>query len=435
MTIEVELFSNETIKPSSPTPNNLRHYQFSFLDQLNPKVYIPLVFYYASNINGYSEISIHLKKSLSEALTLYYPLAGRVKNDTFIDCNDEGIPFIDAQVKAQLSDVTEKPLPPCELNKFLPFELDCHTEAVLGVQLNIFESGGIAIGVCISHKIGDGLSCITFINSWMAIARGEANVVRSEFISSALFPPKKDLGFHQRSSAIAKKNNIVSKRFEFDSLTIEALRTKYEQNTNLEEGNDKRRTSRVEALSAFIYSRFMAATSTGSNPKKLYIIFHPVNIRPKVDPPLPEHSFGNFCLIGVTVPSSNIIVQDPNCYGLVKQVRETIRKVDEGYVKKVQEGDDMTLNFLMESAKEAMIEEAEIVTLSFTSLCWFPFYEADFGWGKPIWVSSAQLTIENVVSFRDGRTKGGIEAYICFKEEDMAKFEADQEFQAFLNFS
>ncbi|KAL5552573.1 hypothetical protein UlMin_039974 [Ulmus minor] len=171
MKLDVELISTEIIKPTSPTPPNLRHYQLSFLDQVNPKVYNPLILYYASNTNSSSnnitQISIHLKNSLSKVLTLYYPLAGRVKKDKFIDCNDEGVPFLEAQVKAQLSDVIDNPvLPICELNKFVPFELDDYTETLLGVQLNFFESGGIAIGVCMSHQIADALSCIMFIKSF-----------------------------------------------------------------------------------------------------------------------------------------------------------------------------------------------------------------------------------------------------------------------------
>ena len=42
----------------------------------------------------------------------------------FIDCNDEGIPYLEAHVKNyKLDHVLKNPIPE-ELNKFVPFELD-----------------------------------------------------------------------------------------------------------------------------------------------------------------------------------------------------------------------------------------------------------------------------------------------------------------------
>ncbi|BBG93941.1 hypothetical protein Prudu_002100 [Prunus dulcis] len=77
--------------------------------------------------------------------------------------------------------------------------------------------------------------------------------------------------------------------------------------------------------------------------------------------------------------------------------------------------------------------KGEMVTLSFTSLCRFPLYEADFGWGKPTWVGAPPLTFNNLVVFMDAKSGGGIEAYINMKEEDLAKLEGDNEFLAFVS--
>ncbi|XP_048232918.1 (13S,14R)-1,13-dihydroxy-N-methylcanadine 13-O-acetyltransferase AT1 [Ricinus communis] len=93
MEVELEFISNELIKPSSPTPNHLRHLrhlQLSFLDQIQIPVWMPLC--------------NQLKKSLSKTLTLFYPFAGRVRNNTHIDCNDEGALFVEAQANCRLLD-------------------------------------------------------------------------------------------------------------------------------------------------------------------------------------------------------------------------------------------------------------------------------------------------------------------------------------------
>ena len=62
-----------------------------------------------------------LKKSLSEILTLYYPLAGKIKDDLCIDCNDDGAYFVEAQVNVCLSEFLSQP-DLLILHKFLPCE-------------------------------------------------------------------------------------------------------------------------------------------------------------------------------------------------------------------------------------------------------------------------------------------------------------------------
>jgi shikimate O-hydroxycinnamoyltransferase len=74
-----------------------------------------------------------------------------------------------------------------------------------------------------------------------------------------------------------------------------------------------------------------------------------------------------------------------------------------------------------------------MVTFSFTSLCNFPIYEIDFGWGKPAWVTSASFTFNNLVSFFDTKSGDGIEAWINLKEEEMGKLENDEELLAYVS--
>lgn len=142
---------------------------------------------------------------------------------------------------------------PSELNKFLPFELDELDEISMGVQLNVFECGGVAVGICISHKIGDALSFITVVNGWAAYCRGEKEAVRPHFSSAEVFPPI-DSGLYNTRTSIFRER--VVKRYQINGESVEAIRSKYAENAAME---NQRRPSRVEALSAFIYGRFIAA--------------------------------------------------------------------------------------------------------------------------------------------------------------------------------
>ena len=164
--IEVEVISIDTIKPSSPTPAHLLHFQLSFLDQVLTPIFIPIIIFYPMDGDvkvDTIERSIWLKKTLSMTLVQFYPLAERVKDNLFIDCTDQGVPYFEAQVKCQLSKFICNP-DPMQLRKFFPYELDDIVDIVLAIQVNIFQCSGMAIGVCISHKVADASSMVTFVN-------------------------------------------------------------------------------------------------------------------------------------------------------------------------------------------------------------------------------------------------------------------------------
>ncbi|KAI8543919.1 hypothetical protein RHMOL_Rhmol08G0255200 [Rhododendron molle] len=146
----------EFIKPSSKTPDRLRTFRLSMLDQFTPpSSYAPLILYYShdestSNVKQ-AETSSLLKRSLSDALSLYYPLAGRMTSESSLDCNDQGIDFLEARVDARLSEILESPQVEV-LTQFVPSTSEGSGGFLLGIQSNYFHCWGIAIGISISHR-------------------------------------------------------------------------------------------------------------------------------------------------------------------------------------------------------------------------------------------------------------------------------------------
>ncbi|KAA8529712.1 hypothetical protein F0562_034188 [Nyssa sinensis] len=426
--VEVEVITIETIKPSSPTTHHLRNYQLSFLDQISPPVFMPLVLFYPLD-HGETKLSNvdksnQLKTSLAEALTRFYPLAGRVIGNLSINCNDDGVPFIEARANCQLSEVLCNPIPG-ELNKFIPYELDDVRDLLMVIQVTFFDCGGMAVSLGISHKVADALSFFMFLNSWAATARGDTHLPCPRFESATLFPPVNLTDFKPSTGIVKEK--IMTKRFVFTASKISAIRDKYSANTN---ADYPRRPTRIEALSAFIWSRFMASTQAKlSDSNKIYTVLHAVNLRTRIDPPLPEYYFGNVSRLAIAVPSVDSADKE-DCYGIVKNMRDEIRKVNGDYVKELRQG-DKHLTFIKNRAES--FTKGEIISFSFTSLCRFPLYEADFGWGKPVWVGSASLKFKNLVVFMDTPMGDEIEAWVNLMGEDMAKFEVDKELVAFVS--
>ncbi|KAE8663864.1 hypothetical protein F3Y22_tig00112864pilonHSYRG00055 [Hibiscus syriacus] len=361
MALVVEVISDEIVKPSSPTADGLRH-RLSFLDQLTPSHYNQLVYFYPKIFETEAdkiEISDRLKCSIFDAFVYFYPLAGGMTADQlFVECNNEGISFVEVRLKFQLSDVLNNPVPR-ELNKLLPFEIHGANEFFVGIQFNVFDCGGLA--VCISHKAGDALSFFSFVKTWAAIARGETELITPDSESASLFPPP-DLSAIKPITSQPKTEQIITKRF----------------------------ATRVEALSAFIWERFVTAMVARSKLDTAFTITHLVNIRPRIEPPFPESSFGKLYSRAMSIPST-----DGN---IVTQIRDSIKAVNNEYVEKLRDGYNHLDKF---TEMETRHSEGQIVPFTVTSLRRFPRYEADFGRGKPLWAGSGDVGIKNLAIFMD----------------------------------
>ncbi|KAL0434576.1 UNVERIFIED_CONTAM: Vinorine synthase [Sesamum latifolium] len=80
-----------------------------------------LVYFYESHAKFISNPanSNHLQKSLSQVLSKFYPLAGHLVDDLYVDCNDEGVPYVEAVANCSLSQVIKNPVVK-NMDKFLP---------------------------------------------------------------------------------------------------------------------------------------------------------------------------------------------------------------------------------------------------------------------------------------------------------------------------
>ncbi|XP_052206941.1 (13S,14R)-1,13-dihydroxy-N-methylcanadine 13-O-acetyltransferase AT1-like [Diospyros lotus] len=103
--MEIQLVSAQYVKPSSPTPPHLKTFHISLLDQLLASAYVLTVFHYPiPDATSVKQVLARLKTSLSETLSRFYPLAGRLKDHMSFECNDEGVLFIETHVNRDMSE-------------------------------------------------------------------------------------------------------------------------------------------------------------------------------------------------------------------------------------------------------------------------------------------------------------------------------------------
>ncbi|KAL0464254.1 UNVERIFIED_CONTAM: Stemmadenine O-acetyltransferase [Sesamum latifolium] len=408
----VQIISKELIKPSSSTPHHLRNLKLSLLDQLSPPVYVPVIFFYeADELRGLSssidpaQVCRNLKQSLSNTLTLFYPLAGKIDPENVtVCCDDTGVEFIEAHANARLRDVIQEP----ELDqfqKYLPVELlegiYIGEGTLLMVQINFFECGGVAIGVCMSHLVADASSLVEFMNAWAATCRGENPKSAPEFGVMARYFPAQDLSDSNVSPALLMGNDkLVMKRFVFDKEKLAALK----QAAATGDGSDVKDPTRVEAVSAFILKYFIENNLLDA--KKSLVAAHMVNIRSRAIPSL-ENAFGNGCFLCAAE-----LGHDQGSWPLpelVSKLRRAMRTIDDEYIRETERED----RYLSDLGKLCnMVSEGDADGFVFSSWCRFPTYEVDLGWGKPVWVCTTALQVNHLVILTSTRDGDGIEAWI-----------------------
>lgn len=161
-----------------------------------------------------------------------------------------------------------------------------------------------------------------------------------------------------------------------------------------------------------------------------FLVCHTVNIRQKLDPPLPQNAFGNYYRYTMIVPSGESLT-DGDCAGMVNEVRQQIAKIDADFLRQFQE-EKAQLEII--NATSSRFRKGEIVSCAFTSLCRFPLYEADFSWGSPVWAASPALPFKNLVVFMDAKSgDGAVDVIVHLKDSHMEKLESDHEFLKFAN--
>lgn len=419
-----ETISAETIKPATPTPSELKTFKLSLLDQLAPPIYVPLILFYSatdlypSDSTSSVDISNHLKTSLSTTLTQLYPLAGRLRGNISVECNDEGVTYIEAKTNMMLSEILENPKMDVLLN-FLPFDsnnVGSNEElAITAVQVNHFKCGGIAIGVCISHKIADGTTLATFVSAWSKESKGIGEIIIPHLAPASIFPPR-DFNTSMPSD-VTSKEKYVTKRFIFDAQKLALLRS------NIAIANP----TKVEVVTSLIWKSAMVTSRDNSSS----LVKHAVNLRGRMCPRMHDNSLGNLWWLAVTRPMlTKEGERKLTLTGLAGEIRRSIREIDNNYVRTLQ-GED-GLSKACGSSKETFqwfISEIHDCYL-FSSWTRFPLYESDFGWGNPTWACTT-AHVKNTIILMGTKSGDGIEAWVTLDEQHMAAFEQDPNIMEF----
>ncbi|XP_023760653.1 acyltransferase Pun1 [Lactuca sativa] len=432
------IISRETIKPSSVTSSHLHTYNLSSIDKLAQHTYMPLILYYSNNDN--SNLSAYdkaqkMKKSLSQSLARYYPFAGTLQTPTtpYVDCNDEGVVFVEAKNDSQLETFQHCISEQDEtVEQLFADGLFCdnspHSKSLIGVQLNHFSCGGVIVGLSMSHKIGDGCTLVSFISHWASVTRygstehEEVQPLNPRFLHS----PSISSILSEAQVISQGYDNRVTKKFVFPNTKLSDLKNKVNALSLAGSTSPIKNPTRVEVLTSLLYKTAVAAATSKAGCFKPSYLFMPVDIRNKFVEKLPQTMVGNFVGI-MMIPTRK--ASETSLSVMVEEMKK-----EKSQLEGIPSVEHAAENFKTLKLKLGNEDIEDVIQRSYwcSSLCGFPYNKVDFGWGKPMGASLAVRSADRIGFLLTDTPDGdGIEALVVLEKEDMEIFENDKEMLSF----
>ncbi|KAL7097278.1 hypothetical protein ACP275_10G134500 [Erythranthe tilingii] len=443
----VTVKATHTVRTAEPTPEEIMY--INSCDQIKDITHTPTIYFYKKSAALDSEndaVSV-LRDSLSKALFLFYPLAGRLNwaaeggSRVELHCNGKGVPLFEAESDAAVDDFGDF-TPTAAIQALIP-SVDYTTPIdeipLVIVQLTRFRCGGVSVGLGISHVMADGPSALHFVDEWTKFARGVGPAV-PPFLDRRVLetPPEKapavkfdpavlrrppTLVGEDDSSLEQRKKPIGVAFLTLTKLQIEKLRNK----ANLDfdyENSGGRGYSRFEAVAAHIWR--CTSKARGHVADQQTSLHFVADFRNKLQPPLPKNYFGNALIRVEATDTSGSLLSNP-IGAASRKIREAVEKVTDdtvrAYLDYLKELPDVGRFRSLDNngrPKGDFYGNPNLAIISWMSL---PLYGADFGWGNEIHLGPGPMGFDGktfIIPTREG--DGSFNVAIWLQEEYMAAF-------------
>ncbi|XP_039122154.1 acyl transferase 9-like [Dioscorea cayenensis subsp. rotundata] len=366
--------------------------------------------------HGHNTTPVIIKKALSQALVLYYPLAGRlVKSDSGeleVDCTGDGVLFIEAFANCTLEDVRYLELPlMISKDEILPFPLSENVKAIgalVMMQVTKFECGGYVIGLRFNHTVADGIGAAQFITAVGELARG----YRQPVIGPAVWCREKlPLLKHLKpgpppSSNTAKK--LIYNTFDISNQYIDNLKMKYHLQTGLN-------CSKFDIMMAKVWKCRTKAIEPEPE-LKVHLTFA-ANTRHLLHQ-IGKGYYGN-CIFPVTVSASSENIMNSSIVDIVDMIKDAKTELPAKYMKWLKGEMEMD-PFQQKNEYDQYVYASDWTKVGFS--------EIDYGWGVPMYIGPVSMSddIASCVLLRSPAYKDGARLITrCVKKEHLHAFQSE----------
>ncbi|CAN4088597.1 unnamed protein product [Withania somnifera] len=429
--MKIQVRESTLVQPATETPQ-IRLWN-SNVDLVVPNFHTPSVYFYRPTGSANFFDGKVVKDALSRALVPFYPMAGRLCRDEDgrieIDCKGQGVLFVVAESDGMVDDFGDF-APTLDLRRLIPavdYSQGIESYALLVLQITHFKCGGVSLGVGMQHHAADGASGLHFINTWSDMARG-LDLTIPPFIDRTLLrardppqpqfphieyqpPPTLKVTAENASNSETVPETSVS-IFKLTRDQINALKAK-----SKEDGNTVNYSS-YEMLAGHIWrSTCIARGLTQDQETKLYIA---TDGRARLQPSLPPGYFGNVIFTATPVAVAGDLQSKPIWYAASK-IHDQLSIMDNDYLRSA-------LGYLeLQPDLKALVRGAHTFkcpNLGITSWSRLPIHDADFGWGRPIFMGPGGIAYEGLSFILPSPTNDGSQSVaISLQAEHMKLFE------------
>ncbi|KAH0687387.1 hypothetical protein KY285_017949 [Solanum tuberosum] len=429
--MKIEVKKSTMVQPATETPQ-LRLWN-SNVDLVVPNFHTPSVYFYRPTGSPNFFDGKVLKEALSKALVPFYPMGGRLCRDEDgrieIDCKGQGVLFVEAESDGVVDDFGDF-APTLELRRLIPavdYSQGIESYALLVLQITHFKCGGVSLGVGMQHHAADGASGLHFINTWSDMARG-LDITIPPFIDRTLLrardPPQPQfphVEYQPPPTLKATEENAPNAEpvpetsvsiFKLTRDQINTLKAK-----SKEDGNTVNYSS-YEMLAGHVWrSTCMARGLTQDQETKLYIA---TDGRARLRPSLPPGYFGNVIFTATPVAVAGDLQSKPIWYAASK-IHDQLAIMDNDYLRSA-------LDYLeLQPDLKALVRGAHTFkcpNLGITSWSRLPIHDADFGWGRPIFMGPGGIAYEGLSFMLPSPINDGSQSVaISLQAEHMKLFE------------
>lgn len=382
-----------------------------------------------------------IKEGLSKALSYYYPLAGKLKEDSDgklkINCNADadGVPFLVATADCELSSLNYLDGIEVEVAKQFVFDLPSEDESgdhPLVLQVTKFSCGGFTIGMGLSHSVCDGVGAAQFFRALaeLSSAKSEPSVEpvweRERLVGT---PGKEPFQLPVDKAALATSpylpaTDLLHAQFYVSSEVIRRLKTSLLEECGGIESSKETFTT-LEVLGAYVWRSRFRALKLNSEGKTLFTVA--MGIRNLLNPPLPNGYYGNAFVAAHVVLTGGELNEAP-----LSKVAKLIKES-----KKIASTSHHITNTLciLERFRQQNIKmEASGASMALTDWRQLGLLEeVDFGWKDAVNILPLPWNMFGYVDLFfflpptkvDPSEKGGVRVLVCLPRAAMPKFEQE----------
>ncbi|KAG6520821.1 hydroxycinnamoyltransferase-like [Zingiber officinale] len=415
------------VRPAEATPH--RRLWLSNLDLVTPHHHTLSVYFYRPGGSANFFDAAVLRDALARVLVPFYPMAGRLARGEdgriVIDCNGEGALFVEADAEATVDDDFA---PTGELEQLVPKPNADYTDGIsafplLLLQVTHFKCGGAALGVGTQHHVVDGVSGLHLINSWSDVARGlgiSVQPVIDRTLLRARDPPNPSFPHIEYQPPPSMKNTTAA-QIPVPAAAVRIFKLTREQLNLLKAKSPPGGSySTYVLLAAHVWR--CACIARDLPPDQMTKMYIATDGRQRVQPPLPQGYFGN--VVFTTTPiaeAGEVTSPEGGPSPAAKTIQEALVRMDASYLQSALDYLEMQPNL------EALVRGAHTYrcpTLGLTSWARLPIHDADFGWGRPIFMGPARIGYEGLAFVLPSAAgDGGLSVAISLQPDHMLKFQ------------